>query len=313
MAEEKIVLLSDDPSFISRVGICLEKIPVQLSVMDVIPTPESMDSGTLIICDLDLTVKNLTILPWIATNNKKLIFAYSPKQGKSPILVMNEIDAASHVICKSEPFKTGELTTIVSNVLKKKPPAIEDFLEKKAHIERMEISDYALKDPILNHVREIASGLSAFHGIGDNAVTVVWEFMMNAIFDASDALMSLFEGERTEDILISDEDSIKISIGFDTQRLVISIRDNFGTVEKPSVLKALMRCELMGIDQGSSNPSGAGIGLYMAFKSLNQLNFVIEKNVATEVVGVIYLTKRLKIFAERSKSVSFFMNTTAMG
>ena len=108
---------------------------------------------------------------------------------------------------------------------------------------------------------------------------------MNAIFDASDALMSLFEGERTEDILISDEDSIKISIGFDTQRLVISIRDNFGTVEKPSVLKALMRCELMGIDQGSSNPSGAGIGLYMAFKSLNQLNFVIEKNVATEVVA----------------------------
>lgn len=311
MAKENVILISDDSGFISRVKKSLEKIPVQISVVDAVP---SVDSPVLdlVICDQDLAIKNTGILPWVAANSNKSIYAYSHKQGTSPISVLNEIKNASHVICKSEPFETNELSTIVKNILKLETPAFEDFLAADAQIKRMEISDYALKDEILNSVREIALSLSAFTGIQDNAVTVVWEFMMNAIFDAPDALAELFAGERTENILLGDQEAIKIAIGFDQQKFVISIKDNFGTLEKLNVLKTLKRCELRGHDQVASNPTGAGIGLYMAFNCLNQLNFVVNKNVATEVIGVIYLTKRLKLFTERNKSVSFFMkNVTA--
>ena len=98
MAKEKIILISDDSGFISRVRKNLEEISVQILVLDTVPSLDSPGSDFLVICDQDLAVKNPNILPWIAANVTKSIFAYSQKPGTSPISVLNEIKNASHII-----------------------------------------------------------------------------------------------------------------------------------------------------------------------------------------------------------------------
>ena len=87
----------------------------------------------------------------------------------------------------------------------------------------------------------------------------------------------------------------------------MSIEDNFGRLERSTVLSYLRRCFIKGADQIDQKEGGAGLGLYYIFESLNHLIINVASNERTEMIGLMDISGSYREFAERPKSLNIFL------
>src|SRR5262249_3272079 len=89
-------------------------------------------------------------------------------------------------------------------------------------------------------------------------------------------------------IALRTEQVVVVQYAFDGSRFAVSVRDEFGSLDRDTVLRVLHKC-LHAEQPVDRRASGAGVGLYLMASSASTVYFHVAPGVATEVVCVFDL------------------------
>jgi hypothetical protein len=138
--------------------------------------------------------------------------------------------------------------------------------------------------------------------------SVADELLTNAIYDApvDEAGRPRYARlPRTEPVNLADEDAAEMRLAFEDGHLGISVTDRFGSLSPDFVLARLGRC--FEIAQPEQKAGGAGLGLYIAFRSLSHLVLNISRGHRTEVIGLLDARNGFRAFSTAVKSLDLFL------
>ena len=146
--------------------------------------------------------------------------------------------------------------------------------------------------------------------ITQGIITVAEELILNAVIhaprDENGAPKYEHIGPRP-DLVLAPNEHVQISYGCDGQRLMLSVTDNFGRLEKRTVREYLTRAFENTQLRTEDKASGAGLGLSMALRSIHQLIFNIQDRRRTEVIAGWYLrVNSTGEFRQVGKSLNVF-------
>jgi len=138
----------------------------------------------------------------------------------------------------------------------------------------------------------------------DAVQLVAEELLMNALYDApvdrqGRPLFGHLQPSQRASVRL--ERPVTLQYGCDGRRLVISVRDTYGSLRRSSVLDRLEHCA-QAVDQIADKPSGAGLGLYMVAKHAAELMFNSVPGKTTEVIVVLELAAS----TQRLRHIGFF-------
>jgi len=94
---------------------------------------------------------------------------------------------------------------------------------------------------------------------------------------------------RSRELRLEPGETVQVGYGCDGQRLMLSVSDNFGRLDKETLYKYLAAAFQKQLLTPEDKPSGAGLGLSMSFHSIHQLIFNIHDHQRTEAIAGWYL------------------------
>jgi hypothetical protein len=112
------------------------------------------------------------------------------------------------------------------------------------------------------------------------------EMLMNALYDApvDGHGHPLFSEITTRTRLsLRTEETVLVQYGHDGHRFGVSVRDSFGSLTRPGMLRTLHKC-LHSAQQIDRKASGAGVGLYLMLSAASTVAFNVVPGIATEVI-----------------------------
>lgn len=193
------------------------------------------------------------------------------------------------------PEQVAELRAGLSRPFSVRRP-VHPMLARQTALRTLIVGDYRSKDTTVTQVAGWAANL------GLNARTVasleqgVDELLLNALYDApQDAsgrprYMALSPRQRLESKALPGEQA-EVRFGADSRRVVVSVRDRFGTLRRGTVLSYLIRCATAQSARRSpleQKAGGAGVGLYLVAGAASELLFRLRRDRSTEVIFVVY-------------------------
>jgi hypothetical protein len=172
------------------------------------------------------------------------------------------------------------------------------------------ITCMADKAPFLNQFEVYLTELDCPQSVVPSIVTVAEELILNAVVHAprhDNGAPKYEELGPHPDLVLEPHEYVDVAYGCDGQRLMLSVTDNFGRLNKNTLYDYLSR----GFDQtqmeAESKPGGAGLGLSLSFRSIHQLIFNIQESVRTEVIAGWYLrVSTASEFRQVGKSLNLF-------
>lgn len=145
-------------------------------------------------------------------------------------------------------------------------------------VHTLSVGSYEEKLQCIAQVGELAHGLRVRHKYREAIEKCLDEMLMNALYDAPP--------DRN-----APPARAQVSFASDGSRCYLTVRDAYGSLERPTVLRYLHKClhEKQQIDR---KVGGAGLGLYFMASSSSELHFHVARGRATEVTCVFDLTAR---------------------
>jgi CheY-like chemotaxis protein len=165
------------------------------------------------------------------------------------------------------------------------------------------------KGPVLEALDAFLHRLDCPQVVIPEIVTVAEELILNAVVHAPrvHGKPKYEHLEPSELPPLEPTEYVHVAYACDGARLMLSVQDQFGALDKRTVLsyvgKALSRTRL----SVEEKQSGAGLGLSMAFLGIHQLIFNVQEGVRTEALAGWYLrVNSASEFRQVSKSLNLF-------
>lgn len=186
----------------------------------------------------------------------------------------------------AERFDSHELAGMATRVLAGDIFGIEKTLRWGTHVHSQRVGDYAGKSVAISRISEFAQQMNVRRKYRDSIEQCVDEMLMNALYDApvDDHGRPLFSDVTAKTrVALPSQHHVGVQYACDGRKFVVAVRDEFGTLERGTVLQYLHKC-LHANQQIDSKPGGAGLGLYLMVNSATNVLFNVLPGVATEVV-----------------------------
>ncbi|MEO6952585.1 MAG: hypothetical protein ABI321_12280 [Polyangia bacterium] len=172
------------------------------------------------------------------------------------------------------------------------------------------LTKLAEKSAVLEGFERYLNALDVPETITQGIVTVAEELILNAVIHAprDEHGHAKYEsiGPR-HDLCLDKGEEVRIAYGCDGQRLMLSVTDNFGRLEKHTLRNYLTRAFDGAMLTTEDKASGAGLGLSMSLRSIHQLIFNIQDQKRTEVIAGWYLrVNSAGEFRQVGKSLNVF-------
>ncbi len=145
--------------------------------------------------------------------------------------------------------------------------------------------------------------LSRSRALGRFIFDALDELLMNALYDAHPIYC---DQDRTEGVLLTEDEKLSLQWGYDQQFFAVSITDPHGSLNWYTVVKYLYKCYIHRNSMIDYTTAGAGVGLYKISKSLNSLIFNVSPGKQTEAVGIIDYTLKTRDFKYYNRNFHFF-------
>jgi len=172
----------------------------------------------------------------------------------------------------------------------------------------LELASSKEKYPSIERVRDFFLGHGVSERIVRNIELILNELLMNAIFDApvaADGNRPYSNTDRSESFEIQAGKRPSLSYGISPDYLAVSVSDPYGSLSKKTFFSYLNRCfsersvlETVG--------KGAGMGLFLIFKSLDQMVINVAAGKKTEVIALLDHRASLGELKRRHHSFHFF-------
>jgi sigma-B regulation protein RsbU (phosphoserine phosphatase) len=132
------------------------------------------------------------------------------------------------------------------------------------------------------------------------------ELLTNALYHSGDddTIMERSSRDRTEEITLNDIDKITFKLGCDENFLAVSVKDSTGRLKRSVIVNSLVRS--FETKNYEDKEGGAGLGLYLAYSYSNQFIVNTIENESSEVICIIDVNKRFKLYKERITSFHYF-------
>lgn len=211
-----------------------------------------------------------------------------------------------NLIADNQPFDLQELTSTIQKLLSEDIFGIEKYSVPVHECLRVTRSDQ--KYTFIEKVRDFFLANGVQERIVRNVELILNELLMNAIFDAptdDKGEQPYFHLDRAAAFDLKPREQPEMRYGLGEDHLAVSVSDPFGTFNEETFFSYVHRCfSEKSILEGTGK--GAGMGLFLVFKSLNQLVINVSHQQRTEVIALIDHRASLRELKKRRHSFHYF-------
>jgi hypothetical protein len=157
---------------------------------------------------------------------------------------------------------------------------------------------------------KFASDLKVHPRLIENTATIVDELITNALYNApvdASGAPRFAHLPRTTPVELAPTEEVLLTFCCDGRSLGLAVTDSFGSMTEERSLEYLVKCLRREDNNPGIEKGGAGLGLYMAFDSVNHLVLNICQGTKTEVIGLIDIRGSYRDFVNRGKSFNIFL------
>lgn len=170
------------------------------------------------------------------------------------------------------------------------------------------------KAQLLERLERYLTDLECPPAVVPDILTVADELIVNALLHAPRDEKGTLKYEHlgpVPGLEVAVEDAAEVAWGCDGQRLMLSVADRFGALERARITHYLAKGFATRRHAVEEKVGGAGLGLAMSLKRLHQLVFNVQPQVRTEVLAGWYLrVDTASDFRHMSKSINLFWEHT---
>jgi hypothetical protein len=185
-------------------------------------------------------------------------------------------------------------------------PRIDAYLDWGFSGYQEKVASTAARDQAVQNIQTFINKLQVPKRIAEMFGELAHEMLMNAMYDApADATgKPKYAQDRKQDLTLPDAEQPMLRMATDGSKLVLSVKDPFGRLQRKHVFDGLAR----GLAQGEMDTShgGAGLGMMVCHNSTAAMFFDVVAGKHTEVTGVFELDLNLREFRTQAKSLHFF-------
>lgn len=225
-------------------------------------------------------------------NKEKTVIALSRKSNDENIVEILDKYKINHLIGSNSKNLLKEIEDIVELSLE-----VQEFGMEK--VSSIEIDDSVKAIELANNELRKVELTGFFDSPLSYMETLSNEMISNAIYNVGDNEKT----NRAIKLKLSESEKIKFSVYKKDKNIVLSVQDNFGTLEKDKVIKKLVRA--VKEKRPEDKLGGAGLGFYVMYNFSNQLIFEVCEGSYTKVYCVIEDFKRYKDYRSRVTSYHF--------
>jgi hypothetical protein len=167
------------------------------------------------------------------------------------------------------------------------------LFEGSAAVRHMEVFKQSQRESALDHIRSFCKSVGLRAQSRATVEMVIDELLMNALYNApvdDQGKPLLAEVTPAERVSMELRWPVTIELAFDGRRLACSVRDEFGSLTRGSILAAIRRCLDDGV-RPQDKTSGAGLGLFFVANNVSELFFRLWRWRFAEVVTVFDTTE----------------------
>jgi len=211
-----------------------------------------------------------------------------------------------HLIPDRSPKKLSDLAITIKKVLSRNIFGMEKYGVKPA--KSVFLSNSGEKAEVLRQVRFFYRKQGVSESLLQRVSAAMDEMIMNAVFDApkkADGTPLYYHRARSSLIDLPPTQWPEIAYGISRNELAFSVSDRFGTFDQETFFSFVNRLRL----QKSIHPSGgkgAGMGLFLIFRAVDEMVINVNPGRRTEFIGLIHWRKRGKLNQRRRRTFHFF-------
>ena len=192
-------------------------------------------------------------------------------------------------------FDAGELVATCEKILRRDCFGLDKYMPGFGIELSHQVIVRALeRDTVIERLTGVVRALGGGRRMVDSVALVADELVTNAIYNAPrdpDGQPRYASRSRREKVTLEPTEYVRLDYGSDGRTFGIAVTDNFGGLTPETIRRGMERC-LTADDQIEQKQGGAGLGIYTALGSVNQLVVNVEEGVKTEVIALWDLERR---------------------
>ncbi len=219
-------------------------------------------------------------------------------------------EVLTNLVAKNTDVTQNELVVTVQKIMRNEIFGLEKYLTWGIAPVEERITCSKDKEAVIGRLTDYLNAIGCNSRLVGLASGVGDEFLMNAVYNApvdQAGRPKYASRPRSERVDLTREEVVRFRYACDGRTLAVSVEDNFGRLEKATVLSYLRKCFMKGGDQIDDKQGGAGLGLYYIFESLNSFIINVAAGKKTEMIGLMDISGTYREFAERPKSLNIFL------
>jgi hypothetical protein len=235
-------------------------------------------------------------------------------QDFAQIVACIKIPRCGSVITYDDQFEPEDFIISVTKLLHGQVFGLQKYFPWGVTLYNMEIASYEEKVKALDVLNAYAELAGARGPVRDRMALVAEELMINGMYHAP------VDGEgkplyrhvaRKELSKVRFDRTVKVACASNGQRFAVAVRDQYGSLDKDTVVKFLSKGAERALEPEQGRESGAGLGLVTALKNASKLVFNLAPGTGTEVIALFDLdllarghtgVRAVHIFTERRKA-----------
>lgn len=192
-------------------------------------------------------------------------------------------------------FDAGELVATCEKILRRDCFGLDKYMSGFG----IELSHQVIvraqeRDMVIERLTAVVRALGGGRRLVDSVALVADELITNAVYNAprsSDGQPRYASRSRREKVTLEPTEYVRLDYGSDGRAFGIAVTDNFGGLTPEIIRGGIQRC-LTAADPIEQKQGGAGLGIYTALGSVNQLVINVEEGIKTEVIALWDLERR---------------------
>jgi DNA-binding response OmpR family regulator len=223
-------------------------------------------------------------------------FAEARARGAEACMTLLAADAAVHVprilglgaitnlLVHQMPILAEELTTTVHKLIRRDLFGAEKYLLWGTELFSHTLAKASERAPLVSQIAEEVRVRGQSARVASMAMLVADELLSNAVHNAPvDANGEHFRKDvaRNIEIDLPGRDTVKLRWGCDARYLAIEVTDQYGSIDRETILRALAKNDIR------ETGGGAGMGIALAYRSCDHLVFNLAPGKRTEIIALI--------------------------
>lgn len=223
-------------------------------------------------------------------------FAAAAERGAEACMTLLSADAADHMprilglgaitnlLVHQMPILAEELTTTVHKLIRRDIFGVEKYLLWGTELASHTLTRATQRAPYVAQLAEEVRARGQSARVASMAMLVADELLSNAVHNAPvDAAGEHFRKDvaRNVEIELGGRDVVQVQWGCDARYLAIEVTDNYGSIDRQTILRALAKNDIR------ETGGGAGMGIALAYRSCDHLVFNLAPGKRTEIIALI--------------------------